>query len=67
MLPKLITGDYRTCFGVYVLTPHRTEPDTGLETLKLKTQAKKDGNDYLISGQKMYVTKPSHIPLCSSI
>lgn len=46
MLPDLISGKTRTCFGV-------TEPNTGLETLKLRTIAKKDGDSYLISGQKM--------------
>lgn len=34
----------------------RTEPNTGLETLKLRTQAVRDGDYYRISGQKMYVT-----------
>lgn len=32
---------------------HRTEPNTGLETLKLRTLATKDGESYSISGQKM--------------
>jgi alkylation response protein AidB-like acyl-CoA dehydrogenase len=34
---------------------YRTEPNTGSATLKLKTVAKKDGDKYLISGQKMYL------------
>ncbi len=46
MLPDLISGKTRTCFGV-------TEPNTGLDTLKLRTFAKKDGDSYLVSGQKM--------------
>ena len=33
----------------------RTEPNTGLETLKLRTFAKKEGDSYSISGQKMSV------------
>jgi acyl-CoA dehydrogenase len=49
MLPGLIQGKYRTCFGV-------TEPNTGLETLKLTTQAVRDGDDYLITGQKIWIT-----------
>ena len=50
-LPKIISGEWRTCFGV-------TEPNTGLETLKLKTLAKKssDGSQYLISGEKIWIT-----------
>ncbi|KAF2706468.1 acyl-CoA dehydrogenase NM domain-like protein [Pleomassaria siparia CBS 279.74] len=49
MLPDLIAGKSRTCFGV-------TEPNTGLETLKLRTLAKKDGEHYLISGQKIWIS-----------
>ena len=49
MLSGLIRGEWRTCFGV-------TEPNTGLETLKLKTQAVRDGDDYLISGQKIWIS-----------
>jgi acyl-CoA dehydrogenase len=49
MLPNLINGTWRTCFGV-------TEPNTGLETLKLTTLATKSGSEYSISGQKIWIT-----------
>lgn len=49
MLPKLISGEWRACFGV-------TEPNTGLDTLRLATVAKRDGDDYLISGQKIWIS-----------
>jgi acyl-CoA dehydrogenase len=49
MLPKLIDGSWRACFGV-------TEPNTGLETLKLRTQAIRDGDNYKISGQKIWIS-----------
>jgi acyl-CoA dehydrogenase len=49
MLPNLTNGSYRTCFGV-------TEPNTGLETLKLRTQAVRDGDKYKISGQKIWIS-----------
>jgi acyl-CoA dehydrogenase len=49
MLPKLIDGSWRACFGV-------TEPNTGLETLKLRTRAIKDGDTYKISGQKIWIS-----------
>ena len=48
-LPKIISGDVRVCFGV-------TEPNTGLETLKLKTFARKEGDSYYISGQKIWIS-----------
>ncbi|KAH0116847.1 acyl-CoA dehydrogenase NM domain-like protein, partial [Aureobasidium melanogenum] len=49
MLPKLISGECRACFGV-------TEPNTGLETLKLKTTALKDGDFYNVTGQKIWIS-----------
>lgn len=49
MLPKLIKGEWRTCFGV-------TEPNTGLDTLKLKTLARKEGDSYSVTGQKIWIT-----------
>ena len=48
-IPGIIDGSFRTCFGV-------TEPNTGLDTLKLKTFAKREGDKYLISGQKIWIT-----------
>ncbi|KAK7539742.1 acyl-CoA dehydrogenase [Phyllosticta citribraziliensis] len=49
MLSKLISGEARACFGV-------TEPNTGLETNKLRTFAKRDGDSYLVSGQKIWIS-----------
>ncbi|MBA58023.1 MAG: acyl-CoA dehydrogenase [Gammaproteobacteria bacterium] len=48
-LPPLIKGEDRACFGV-------TEPDTGLNTMKLKTEAVRDGDSYIINGQKLWTT-----------
>src|SRR5271156_911745 len=48
-IPKIINGEWRTCFGV-------TEPNTGLDTTKLKTTAIKRGDKYIISGQKIWIT-----------
>jgi acyl-CoA dehydrogenase len=49
MLPPLIQGRERACFAV-------TEPDTGLNTRKLKTKAEKRGGQYLVSGQKVWIS-----------
>jgi acyl-CoA dehydrogenase len=49
MLSKIISGTWRVCFGV-------TEPNTGLETLKLKTQAIPSGDTYKITGQKIWIS-----------
>ncbi|PKY04964.1 acyl-CoA dehydrogenase NM domain-like protein, partial [Aspergillus campestris IBT 28561] len=48
-IPNIINGTWRTCFGV-------TEPNTGLETLKLKTLASKTPDGYSITGQKIWIT-----------
>jgi acyl-CoA dehydrogenase len=49
MLPPLITGEDKACFAV-------TEPDAGLDTLKLKTKAVRDGDHYVLSGQKIWIS-----------
>ncbi|HTP73697.1 MAG TPA: acyl-CoA dehydrogenase family protein [Burkholderiaceae bacterium] len=48
-LPPLIAGRDRACFAV-------TEPDAGLNTLKLKTRALRDGDHYVVSGQKVWIS-----------
>jgi acyl-CoA dehydrogenase len=49
MLPPLMAGDDKACFAV-------TEPNVGLDTLKLKTKATLDGAHYVISGQKIWIS-----------
>lgn len=49
MLPPLIAGEDKACFAV-------TEPDAGLDTLNLKTKAVRDGERYLLSGQKIWIS-----------
>jgi acyl-CoA dehydrogenase len=49
MLPPLIQGRDKACFAV-------TEPNAGLDTLKLQTKAVRDGDHYVISGQKIWIS-----------
>jgi acyl-CoA dehydrogenase len=49
MLPPLIEGKERSCFAV-------TEPNTGLNTTRIKTRAEKQGDRYLVSGQKVWIS-----------
>ena len=49
MLPPLVQGKERACFAV-------TEPNTGLNTRKLKTKAEKQGGKYMVSGQKVWIS-----------
>ena len=48
-LPPIINGENKACFGV-------TEPNTGLNTLKLKTMAVKQGDKYVVNGQKVWIS-----------
>ncbi len=48
-LPPLIAGKDRACFAV-------TEPSTGLNTLKLKTRAVRQGEHYVVTGQKVWIS-----------
>lgn len=47
-IPNIISGKWRVCFGV-------TEPNTGLDTLKLKTSATRKGDKYVISGKHLHI------------
>ena len=49
MLPPLIEGRHRACFAV-------TEPNTGLNTKKIKVKAEKKGRTYVVSGQKVWIS-----------
>jgi acyl-CoA dehydrogenase len=49
MLPPLIQGKERACFAV-------TEPNTGLNTKKIKVKAEKRRNTYYVSGQKVWIS-----------
>jgi len=49
MLPPLVAGRDKACFAV-------TEPDAGLDTLKLKTRAERSGDRYIVSGQKIWIS-----------
>ena len=49
MLPPLIAGRDKTCFAV-------TEPDAGLNTAEIKTRAEREGDVYVVRGQKVWIS-----------
>jgi acyl-CoA dehydrogenase len=49
MLPPLIAGEDKACFAV-------TEPDAGLNTTELKTRAERQGDHYVVTGQKIWIS-----------
>ncbi|MCH2111822.1 MAG: acyl-CoA dehydrogenase family protein, partial [Planctomycetes bacterium] len=51
-LPRLAAGRAVGCFGL-------TEPDFGSNPAGMRTHCQKDGSDWLLSGQKMWITNGS--------
>lgn len=49
-LPRIVSGDLHVCFGV-------TEPGAGLDTTKITTFAKRDGDKYVVNGRKVWISK----------
>jgi acyl-CoA dehydrogenase len=48
-LPPVIQGKEKACFAV-------TEPDSGLDTTKLKTTAVREGDRYVVRGRKVWTS-----------
>jgi acyl-CoA dehydrogenase len=56
-LPGIAAGDLRLqAFGV-------TEPTTGSDTTRLKTRAEREGDSYIVSGQKVWTSRALHSDL----
>ncbi len=56
-LPRIASGDLRLqAFGV-------TEPNSGTDTTSIKTFAKREGDSYLINGQKIWTSRAEHSDL----
>src|ERR1700678_349951 len=51
-LPKMATGEKLGCFGL-------TEPDFGSNPGGMRTRARKDGDHYVLNGEKMWITSGS--------
>jgi len=48
-LPAMAKGEKLGCFGL-------TEPDAGSNPGAMRTRARKDGNEYVLNGEKMWIT-----------
>ena len=56
-LPRVATGELRLqAFGV-------TEPTSGTDTLSLKTTARREGDHYIVNGQKLWTSRAEHSDL----
>jgi acyl-CoA dehydrogenase len=49
MIPPVLTGEDLICFAV-------TEPNTGLDTTKLRTRAVRQDGGYLVNGEKIWIS-----------
>jgi len=49
-LPRIVDGDLHVCFGV-------TEPGAGLDTSRITTSARRDGDSYVVNGRKVWISK----------
>ena len=53
LLPQMATGEVRGAFSM-------SEPDLGSDVAAIKTKATPDGDDFVINGQKMWLTNGAH-------
>jgi len=51
-LPSMATGEAIGCFGL-------TEPDHGSDPASMRTRARRDGDDWVLDGAKMWITNGS--------
>jgi glutaryl-CoA dehydrogenase len=51
-LPRMAAGEAVGCFGL-------TEPDHGSDPSSMRTRARRDGEDWILNGQKMWITNGS--------
>jgi glutaryl-CoA dehydrogenase len=51
-LPRMASGEALGCFGL-------TEPDAGSDPGAMRTRARRDGDDWILHGQKMWITNGS--------
>ncbi|MCP4335108.1 MAG: acyl-CoA/acyl-ACP dehydrogenase [Gammaproteobacteria bacterium] len=56
-LPEIASGALRLqAFGV-------TEPSSGTDTTRIKTRARRDGDHYVVNGQKVFISRVEHSDL----
>ena len=57
VLPQVASGELHVAFGV-------TEPDAGTDTTSIRTRAERDGDEYVVTGAKVWTSKAPYCDLC---
>ena len=57
VLPRVASGQLHVAFGI-------TEPDAGTDTTKIRTRAVRDGDEYVITGAKVWTSKAPYFDMC---
>ena len=57
VLPRVAAGELHVAFGV-------TEPDAGTDTTRIRTRAERDGDEYVVTGAKVWTTKAPYCDMC---
>ncbi len=56
-LPRMLSGEIQFCIGY-------SEPEAGTDLAALRTKAVKDGDEYVVNGQKMWTSLASGVHYC---
>jgi acyl-CoA dehydrogenase len=57
VLPRVASGELHVAFGV-------TEPDAGTDTTAIRTRAVRNGDEYVVTGAKVWTTKAPYCEMC---
>ncbi len=60
LLPRMATGEVRGAFSM-------SEPECGSDVAAIRTKAVPDGDDFVIDGQKMWLTNGSHASVVATL